>query len=303
MSTQDPITIGFGPGLVENRQSTRVICEIRQGGTRIPALARWNDREAKKWSIFPLKWIPIRLAFLERPAPCNYVLRENGTIGLGYGTYSEESIDNSLEGPKGRGPLRDLQVIGSTLFAAGMSRQVYRREGPGNWQRVDGGVVAPLGELRPSGFTSIAGLAESDFLAVGYLGEIWSCRNGIWTKHESPTNLLLHRVVVVEPTLAYATGQKGLLLRYDGAAWTEVSRDVDMGDLWGAAWFGGALYVASESNVYRLEKDGSLKPVKVEGASSCGHLHANDGVLWSFGSKDLASTSDGRIWRRVDPPM
>ena len=40
-------------------------------------------------------------------------------------------------------------------------------------------------------------------------------------------------------------------------------------------------------------------PVPVEGVNSFGHLHANEGVLWSFGTNQLASTTDGIKWELI----
>jgi hypothetical protein len=69
-----------------------------------------------------------------------------------------------------------------------------------------------------------------------------------------------------------------------------------IGDLWDAEWYLGALYVVSEKNIYRLLDNNCLKPLSITAASSFGHLHAKDGVLWSFGTGHLAFTSDGETW-------
>jgi hypothetical protein len=64
------------------------------------------------------------------------------------------------------------------------------------------------------------------------------------------------------------------------------------------AWFDGHLYVSSQEAVYRLTDDG-LQVVKVKGVKTFGYLSAADGVLWSFGIKDVAWTMDRR-WPEVD---
>lgn len=295
------LSVTFASGVVESATSARVICQIATGDKEIPAVARWNGPNAK-WNLFPMKWEPVRLAFVDSPQPCLFALAGNGTVGFGYGGYSEEQIDLTVEGPKGRGPLRDLRVIGKSLFAAGIARQVYRRTPDGKWGRFDNGTVSPLGELRPLGFTSIDGVSEQDVWAVGYAGEIWSCAAGKWMQHDSPTNVLLYRVRVLSSDRAYACGQKGVLLGWSGAAWKEVATADEGATLWGMEFFGGNLYVASENVLYRL-RDNSLERVTVDGVATFAHLHAADGIMWSFGLHDLAWTQDGVRWNRVSPVL
>jgi hypothetical protein len=250
-----------------------------------------------------MKWVPVRLAFVASPKPCLYALAGDGTVGLGYGSYAEEHIDRSDHGPTGRGPLRDLRLIGATLFAAGMSRQVYRRTSSGQWSRCDQGVVAPLGETTLCGFTSIDGLSEDRIWAVGYFGEIWSFHDGSWRQQESPTNAILHRVKAVQKNMVLACGQKGVILTFRGEQWAELAHIDGEDHLWGLECFKDLFYIASEKALYRLTIDGSVDRVSVDGVTSFGHLHANDGVLWSFGTKDLAWTADGSTWSRVSPVL
>jgi hypothetical protein len=292
-------TVNFGHGSVENAQVARVIAHVGEGADALPALAHW-DGATGKWGLFPMKWIPTRTATLTTPAPCAFALAADGRVGLGHGNYREETIDDSTTGTRARGPMRDIRVIGDTVYATGMGRQVYRRDGDNSWTRIDDGVAAPLGEIAVSGFSSIHGSGPDDLWAVGMLGEIWHRGPKGWTRHDSPTNLLLHRVVVVSASEAYATGQKGLVLKFDGAGWQTAACDDKLGNLWGAEWFAGALYVSSERGIYRLG-DGALEPVEVPTATSFGHLDARDGVMWSFGTVQLTYTHDGKTWHPVKP--
>jgi hypothetical protein len=291
--------ISYGHGSVENAQVARVIAHVGEGADALPALAHW-DGGTGKWGLFPMKWIPARVATLTTPAPCVYALAPDGRVGLGHGNYREETIDDSPTGTRARGPMRDIRVIADEVYATGMGRQVYRRERSGPWVRIDDGVVAPLGEIAVSGFSSIHGSAADDLWAVGMMGEIWHFGPQGWTQHDSPTNLLLHRVVVVSAREAYATGQKGLVLRFDGAGWQAAARNDAIGNLWGAEWFAGELYVSSERGIFRL-RDGALDPVAVPTATSFGHLDAKDGVMWSFGTGHLTYTNDGQQWVAVKP--
>jgi hypothetical protein len=51
-----------------------------------------------------------------------------------------------------------------------------------------------------------------------------------------------------------------------------------------------------------LQPDGAFAEVKIENVTSFGHLHAADGVLWSFGTLQLAWTDDGQRWNPEQPP-
>jgi photosystem II stability/assembly factor-like uncharacterized protein len=107
---------------------------------------------------------------------------------------------------------------------------------------------------------------------------------------------MLNRVIAIYPDLVYVVGQKGIVLKYNGHQWSVLYNTLGIGDLWDAEWYLDALYVASEKQIYRLLDNNCLKPVSITAASSFGHLHAKDGVLWSFGTKQLAFTSDGETW-------
>ncbi|SEW34647.1 hypothetical protein SAMN05428988_4179 [Chitinophaga sp. YR573] len=286
--------ISFGPGFVENANIVRVICHIGEGADTVTTVARWDGLE-NKWGLFPMKWIPVAQAMLDLPHPCYFTLSTNGTVGFGYGDYHEEQIDDI------RGPMRDLRAIDNQLYATGMGRQVYRKEPDGSWLRIDEGVVVPKGEISPSGFSSIDGTSGEDIWAVGMLGEIWHFDGNQWTKHESPVKVMLNRVVAVDPDLVYVVGQKGVVLKYNRNRWSVLYNTPDIGDLWDAEWYLDALYVASEKNIYRLLDNNCLKPVSTTAASSFGHLHAKDGVLWSFGTGHLAFTSDGETWNAAKP--
>jgi hypothetical protein len=216
---------------------------------------------------------------------------------------TEELIDPGPGGVKSRGPMCDLRWIGGHLYAAGMNRQVYRREGPGRWSRADAGTVQPLGSMTVAGFNAIDGLSEDDFYGVGFEGEIWRRQRGRWRQLDSPTNVVLTRVRVVKPELAYAVGQRGVLLRGCGDAWEVVDHGMTEEDFWGLEWFQEKVYMSSAKAVYRLRSDEELDildtvDMRLGRNRTCYDLHANDGVLWSVGPKHLSWT-DGTRWNDV----
>ena len=127
--------------------------------------------------------------------------------------FSEEYVDNSVEGPPDRGVLRDIRLIGDHVYVTGMKRQVYRRESPSIWSRQDRGVVIPTVDNIVAGFNSIDGFSENNIYAVGWSGEIWHYDGKIWQDVASPTNIKLERIICVDPDKVYICGQAGILIK------------------------------------------------------------------------------------------
>jgi hypothetical protein len=182
-----------------------------------------------------------------------------------------------------------------------MARQVYRREGPENWCRRDEGAVLPIGAIEVAGFNSIDGVCEHDIYAVGFGGEIWRCVYRRWYQVKSPTRAILNCVRVVRKELIYAAGHKGVLLRGNGDGWEQVVQKETTDDLWGMEWFNETLYVCSDKAIYCVNEDGEFKAIELGHIKTSGHLHANDGVMWSFGGKHVAWTENGLDWNDATP--
>jgi hypothetical protein len=295
----------FKAGFVQTQDIVRVIAQIDElthaGSTR-SQLMKWS-RSANSWGYFIVEWSAIRLAMRLEPPSELYALGANGEVLVASPSGStEERVDASHDGPRSRGPMRDLRWIGNHVYASGMARQVYRRERPNLWTRADAGAVLPLGSLQVAGFNSIDGLSEDDLHAVGFAGEFWRRKQGRWIQLVSPTNVVLHRVRVVKPDLAFACGQLGALFRWTGTAWQQIDHGATTDDLWGMEWYQESLYVASTSAVYRLVDNDTLDEVdmKLGDGRTSAHLNANDGVLWSFGPKNLSWT-DGSSWYDQTP--
>jgi hypothetical protein len=182
-----------------------------------------------------------------------------------------------------------------------MGRQVYRREGAGRWTRQDDGVVLPKGGIKIGGFNSIDGLREDDIYAVGFGGEIWRCVDAQWRPIDSPTNVILHCVRTVRKDLVYACGQKGVLLRGNGDLWEQFAQTETTDDLWGMEWFNETLYLSSDKATYSVKNNGEFEVIDIREIKTRGHLHARDGVMWSFGRKNVAWTEDGVHWTDATP--
>lgn len=305
MAQKKSALVSFASGFVRSREIAYVIASIdslRLAGSTATLIMKWMG-PGGTWSHFEQVWTAVRLWVKEKPDVEFFVLGADGTVGYSstYIDNAEEQVDPTEEGPSRRGPLRDLRWIGNHLYVAGMGRQVYRREGPGRWVRKDQGVVLDRGVIEVAGFNAISGLDEDDIYAVGYGGDIWRRVTSEWRQMESPTNVMLNRVRAIDRGLVYACGQKGVLLRGHGELWETIDHGATTDSLWGMEWFNGRLYASSDAAVYVLEEDDHLKRVDMGGIKSCGHLHANHGVMWSFGTKHLAWTDDGVHWHEVTP--
>jgi hypothetical protein len=293
--------VRFSRGTIENRNVVRVICHLgteSEGDRPTTTLLKWTA--GKPFSYFRLPWVASAISIFGAPDPNVFVLNSDGIVGFGYGTFSQEMVDASREGPSGRGPLRDVRCLGSRVYVVGMARQVYFRERGSGWRRADDGIVLPLGEIRVAGLNSIDGVPGKRLWAVGFLGEIWSQTDRSWEQIDSPTNVTLHRVITPTEQLVFACGQLGVLLRSEGLRWQVVEHYATTDDFWDLAWFDGSLYVASRRTLFRLEGD-ELIPIDVPGVTTFGHLDAADGVLWSFGTRHICWTSDGRDWHDETP--
>lgn len=305
-SKKGPTPYTFKPGFVQDRDTARVIAQndaIADAGEPDSKALKWV-RQTDAWATFGVEWMAIRMWVVTKPKLEVFVLGDGGEICVAdLQGIKEEHIDESDEGPINRGPMRELRWIGDHLYAAGMARQVYRREAPRRWTRRDTGTVLPLGTVAVAGFNALDGLSESDFFGVGFNGEIWRCVKGKWRQLESPTNVVLTRVRVVGPEEMYACGQQGVLLRGTGDTWTPIEHEETEDDLWGMEWYDDALYVASDEDLYRLGPGDTLDRVdmKLGKRRTCSHLHANDGVMWSFGPKHLSWTEDAKTWHDATP--
>jgi|GEM_PF-1226058 len=301
-----PTPFSFLSGFVQDRNTARVIAQVdqlRDQGSTASRLMKWT-RDEGQWMSFRLEWTATRMWVLTKPEMQVFAIGPDGIVSVGTSKgMSEEEVDPGDDGPRRRGPIRDLQFIGSHLYVAGMSRQVYRREAPNRWMRQDDGAVLPRGDMTVAGFNSIDGLDENDIYAVGFNGEIWRRSGEKWRKLDSPTNLVLHRVRVIRPDLVFICGQEGVLMRGSGERWRIIEHDATAEDFWGMEWFGDRLYLACDDGLYVLAADDSVNAVDTGLAAewTTRHLHTNDGVLWSFGPKSIAWTEDGRRWNDVTP--
>jgi hypothetical protein len=303
---KNPLT--FRSGFVQNRNIGRVIAvidEISDQGSDSCQAMKWV-RDSQEWSYFLLEWAATRILVLEEPQVQLFITGPDGIVlKMTADGESEEHIDNSDEGLRARGPARDLRYIGSHIYMTGMGRQVYRREGDNNWIRFDQGIVRPIGSTEICGFNSIDGLTEKEIYAVGFKGEIWRYLKNKWQPVESPTNLVLHCVRAVDKDLVFVSGQKGLLIKGSGNRWELIDHDATNKDIWSIEWYNEQLYAACDDALFVYKENNQVDKVDtgLGDKITSRYLHSNDGVLWSFGPKNIIWTEDGIRWNEVTPGM
>ncbi|MDY6993190.1 MAG: hypothetical protein SVR94_11380, partial [Pseudomonadota bacterium] len=140
--------------------------------------------KAGSWGYYMINWPVNGICAMEPPHLKLLSMGFDGRIHVATSEgFSEEHVDESIQGPDQRGMLRDIRRIGHHIFVTGMQRQVYRRVEEMQWERIDQDVVLPIGSEKISGFNSIDGFSEQDIYTVGLDGEIWHFNGYLWEKN------------------------------------------------------------------------------------------------------------------------
>ncbi len=253
----------------------------------------WRDGGRTLWPI-------AGMAIAQEPLQQMCAVGIHGEVLLmGSGDRHDEQIGTGPDLIKVRGPLRGVRTIGEHVYAVGMNRQVWRRDGAHQWISMDQGAQPTGGNKEVVGFEAVDGFSESDIYAVGWGGEIWHY-SGTWGQKQSPTNRALTRVLCAGNGVVYASGRKGLLIRGRNDIWEVVDHESMIDDIWDLAWYREKLYLSTMHGLFTLDQNRLLPVDFGEGVpDSCYHLSAANGVLWSIGGKDIMAF-DGSHWARID---
>ena len=246
-------------------------------------------------------WRTIGTALTKTPLIQLIAVGENGNLLLiGSGDRHEEMIEIENYTWKKRGKLRNVKNIDDLIFVVGMDRQVYKRNEIGNWELFENG-IEPNTTKNVYGFESIDGFSKDSLYAVGWEGEIWNFEKDVWKLQNSPTNDILVDVCCAGNSYVYACGRQGLILRGKNGNWEILNQNNFSEDIWSIVWFNEKLYCATMTEIYTLNDNNILEYENMgeDSAKTCYKLDVRDGVLWSFGKKDLMSF-DGLNWTRID---
>ena len=254
-------------------------------------------------------------------------IRLYGPGGVPDRTYRLPDAGVMREEAAGYGYVNRIRAIGQSLYVCGQSRQVYRfapsaahvldgvwkdfagpmRQAPISEPPDDNGGEAFdrwLDENDAIDFMDIAGTSEDDIYAAG--DECWHYDGLRWEQLQLPTDECINAIKAIDTDQIVMVGHNGTVLMGNARqGFKELSGIEDNQNFTGAEWFQGKLFLASNLGLYIYDPDtGKIEPYRTKLSPELQDAHileAKDGVLWSFGFKDLAYF-DGKAWMRVDHP-
>jgi hypothetical protein len=187
------------------------------------------------------------------------------------------------------------------VFVCGYGGQVYRRSNIG-WIHADEHLLDSSPGTLSLDLLDIDGTSPDDIYAVGTGGLIFHYDGKKWSKIDSPTNKHLTRVRCVSKNEVYACGYSGTVIRGKGNTWEDISTKDIMDNYYGIEAFGNSIYLARNSGLLRFSgREFELVDIGSKKNATFHRLHANDDVLWSFGTDDLF-WFDGEKWTEVIHP-
>lgn len=250
-----------------------------------------------------LHWAVASVAVCHQPQERLIAVGQWGQVRvLGGGENAEEPpIHDGKLDPSHRGPLREVRAVArGRAYAVGTGRQCYLREGPGHWRCIDATAQAADGKpLTDKSFESIDGFSDQEVYAVGWDGEIWGWNGTRWQQFQSPTNVALHKVICAPDGHVYACGKMGVVVKGRGTNWEIVEHTVTEETFWGMAAFEDRIYLSTTHLLYVIDARG-LQPFQPaeDPPTSCYHLSAADGVMWSIGFTEVFEMAAHR-WTRL----
>jgi len=254
-------------------------------------------------------------------------IRLYGPGGVPDRTYRLPDAGVMRQEAAGYGYVNRIRTIGQSLYVCGQSRQVYRFA-PGAAHVLDGVWEDFAGPMRQApiseppddnggeafdrwldendaiDFMDIAGASEDDIYAAG--DECWHYDGLRWEQLQLPTDECINAIKAIDTDQIVMVGHNGTVLMGNARqGFKELSGIEDNQNFTGAEWFQGKLFLASNLGLYIYDPDtGKIEAYRTKLSPELQDAHileAKDGVLWSFGFKDLAYF-DGKAWMRVDHP-
>ncbi len=241
--------------------------------------------------------------------------------------------DAGVFGPqsKGYGYVNRIQAVGDGLYVCGDHRQFYRfvwdgqNLASGRWVDVAGLMrQAPVPADAPNEpqafeawldaqedsveFRDLGGSAGDDLYAVG--DQVWHYNGQTWQQVVLPTDEVIHAIKVVDAQRVALVGHNGtVLLGNAQGGFVDVSGVDDNQNFTGVEFFQDRLWLASNLGLFVYDfasrKIAAYKTDLAVDLVDTHLLEAKDGVLWSFGYKDLAywDSREGSLkWVRVHHP-
>jgi hypothetical protein len=240
-----------------------------------------------------LPWTAIAGTVCHVPNERYLALGVNGEVRrMGGGEQGDEHIPV-------RAPMRSIRGIArGYACAVGTDRQVYLRQGNGQWNCIDASARWGGGtDEETVTFRSVDGFGANEIYVVGDCGEIWRYDGHRFHPVLSGTESDLYQVRCADDGWVYVCGADGTLLCGRGEHFKRIASGQVRDTLSGLESFDGKMFLATDSALFLLDGK-SLRPIDFDGAHprDCGALSAADGLLWSIGQKDVMAF-DGQRWR------
>jgi hypothetical protein len=232
---------------------------------------------------------------------------------------------------QGYGYVSRIRSVGTGLYVCGDHRQFYRFDWDGKnltagrWLDMAGGMrQAPVSDNPPTDeaaydhwldaqsdsveFRDLGGTEANDLYAVG--DEVWHFDGKHWQSLKLPTDEPLNAIKVIDLQRVLLVGHNGtVLLGNAKEGFKDLSSVDDNQNFTSVEYFQDKLWLASNLGLFvydftKLRIEPYRTDLKVD-LIDVHQLEAKDGVLWSFGYKDLAywdSNKGNMRWVRVHHP-
>jgi hypothetical protein len=282
------------------------------------------------WGYKDYGWVVVSVAYWSS-IRLRCILSREGEIRL-YGpggkpdhTYQIPEAGVFGDSEAGFGYANRIRAIGDQLYVCGQARQVYQFSwdgkdlSSGQWLNIAGEMrQSPMSEPPDDDkdldqwlddndsidLVDIHGASPQDIYVTG--DQTWHFNGSAWRLLELPTDEPMAAIKVLDAKRIVLVGHNGsLLIGNSQEGFQDLSTVDDNQNFVGVEWFDNKLWLASNFGLFifdplkkKIEKyTTSLQP----DLQDTHQLEAKDGVLWSFGFKDLAYF-DGKAWTRVDHP-
>lgn len=224
-------------------------------------------------------------------------------LGLGNNKHWEKN------GIPQRG-IKALKNIHGTIYAAGLMRSIFRRDGKDQWthlsedlseetQKTKDAISNKSGKHLWTGFDCIDGFeAHKDLYAAGGNGDVWRYNGSTWLSVDIPLpKRQISGICCASDGFVYIVGRFGTIVKGREDYWEILKHDFayDFSDV---VDYKGKIYIASPRRLFVIENN-QLSIVHYEAKlvpANHGHLYVNHGLLMTAG-RSSAAIFDGEHWK------
>ncbi len=280
-------------GKIKNKNTVYCIGTSSEVNSEYSDILMWYKGD---WSIFPTEALLVSSCTTHKNE--FVTISEDGLVILiSEGSAKFEQIDILEEDFT----VRDIKEIDKSLYVVGIGNSIFKRVEENHWEEIGSKKIHNSnGDIA---FESIDGFSSNEIYVVGWNGNIWNYHNNNWIKIDSPTNLILTKVLCTSNGNTYICGQSGILLCGRNNNWQTIDTDGVTNDFFDLNFFRSKLYLSSMTNLYQINKEGKLSLVYFDGniPDSCHKLTSCDDSLWSLGETEIVELRDNQ-WLKISMP-